>query len=104
MRLIVALLLVMGCFIEVKAFQSARGAQTAKPAIRACTLLTKEVVTQVSPYEKQALNLVLSVPASEDSLGASGSACSYGGITMQVDPFAPAVFERQREKDKNWVA
>jgi hypothetical protein len=31
MRLIVALLLVMGCFIEVKAFQSARGAQTAKP-------------------------------------------------------------------------
>ena len=101
MRLIVALLLVMGCFIEVKAFQAARGAQTAKPAVRACALLTKEVVTQVTPYDKKTLDLVLTVPPMEDSLGASGSACSYGGITMQVDPFAPAVFERQ--KKNTWV-
>ena len=101
MRLIVALLLVMGCFIEVKAFQSARGAQTAKPAVRACALLTKEVVTQVTPYDKKTLDLVLTVPPMEDSLGASGSACSYGGITMQVDPFVPAVFERQ--KKNTWV-
>jgi hypothetical protein len=100
MRLIVALLLVMGCFIEVKAFQSARGAQTAKPAVRACALLTKEVVTQVTPYDKKTLDLVLTVPPM-DSLGASGSACSFGGITMQVDPFAPAVFERQ--KKDTWV-
>ena len=95
MRLIVALLLVMGCFIEVKAFQ------TAKPTVRACALLTKEVVTQVTPYDKKTLDAVLTVPANEDSLGASGSACSYGGITMQVDPFAPAVFERQ--KKDTWI-
>jgi len=101
MRLIVALLLVMGCFIEVKAFQSARGAQTAKPAVRACALLTKELVIQVTPYDKKTLDLVLTVPPMEDSLGASGSACSFGGITMQVDPFAPAVFERQ--KKDTWV-
>ena len=101
MRLIVALLLVMSSFIEVKALQSARGTQTAKPTVRACALLTKEVVTQVTPYDKKTLDAVLTVPANEDSLGASGSACSYGGITMQVDPFAPAVFERQ--KKDTWV-
>jgi len=98
MRQIVALLLVMICFTELM------GAQAAKPAVRACTLLTREVVTQVSPYEKQALDQVLRIPASEDSLGPTGTACNYGGITMQVDPFTPAVFERQREKDKKWVA
>ena len=96
MRQIVGLLLMMSCLTEVKAALSARGAQT-KPAIRACTLLTKEVVTQVTPYDKKALDLVLLVPPMEDSLGASGSACSYGGITMQVDPFAPAVFERTKK-------
>jgi hypothetical protein len=61
-------------------------------------------VTQVTPHDKQALDLVLQVPPTEDSIGSSGSACSFGGITMQVDPFAPAVFERQRERDKTWVA
>jgi len=99
MRQIVTLLLVMGCFTEVMAFQSARGGQTVKP--RACTLLTKEVVTQVSPYDKKTLDLVMMVPPMEDSLGPSGSACSYGGITMQVDPFAPSVFEKQ--KKPTWV-
>lgn len=103
MRQVLALLLVMGCFTELMAFQSARGAQPAKPAVRACPLLTREVVTQVSPYEKKVLDVVLGVPASEDPVG-SGSGCSYGGITMQVDPFPPAVFDKQREKDKKWVA
>jgi len=98
MRTIMAVLLVMG------AFTSATGGQTAKPGVHACTLLTREVVTQVTPYDKQALDQVLQIPPMEDSLGPSASACSYGGITMQVDPFAPAVFERQRERDKKWVA
>jgi hypothetical protein len=97
MRKTVGLLLMMSCFTEVKAFQATGGAPTAKPAVRACTLLTKEVVTQVTPYDKKALDLVMLVPPMEDSLGASGSACSYGGITMQVDPFAPAVFERAKK-------
>jgi len=98
----VAFLLVMGCFTRLMVFESASAAQATKPAVRACALLTRDVVTQVSPHEKQVLDLVLSIPPMEDSLGPSGSACSYGGITMQVDPFAPAVFERQR--DKTWAA
>jgi len=73
-----------------------------QPSLRACALLTREVVTQVSPYDKQALDLVLKVPPMENSIGSSGSACDYGGVTMQIDPFTPAVFDKQR--DKSWSA
>ena len=47
------------------------------------------------------LAAVLLVAPMEDALGKSGSACWYGGITLQVDPFASATFEKQR--DKAWV-
>jgi len=102
MRAVVTVLFAVGCFSYFLAFPSASGAQATKPVVHACALLTKEVVTQISPYEKQALDQVLRVPPMEDVLGPSGSACSYGGITMQVDPFTPAVFEKQR--DKKWAA
>ena len=99
MRSLVALFVVIGCLAcESAAMQSAPRGGGAKPAISACSMLTREIVMQVSPYEKQALDLVLRIPPQEDAVG-SGSACSYGGITMQVDPFAPAVFERQIPKE-----
>ncbi len=101
MRQLVASFVVMGCFASQSAAvqSSTRGAAT--PAIRACSLLTGDVVTQVTPYDKAAFDLVMRIPPQEDSVSSSGSACTYGGITMQVDPFAPAVFEKQRGKD--WV-
>jgi hypothetical protein len=77
-------------------------AASAQPAVGACTLLTKDIVAKVTPYEKKQLALVLSIEPSEDALGKSGSACNYGGITMQIDPFSPAFLEKQR--DKTWVA
>ncbi|HVG56376.1 MAG TPA: hypothetical protein VM846_18195 [Vicinamibacterales bacterium] len=96
MRRAVALLLVMGVFTPVlMARQAARGAGTpARPS--ACALLTKELVTQVTPYDKQTLAGVLGVRPIEDPIGQSGSACSYGGITMQIDPFPFATLEKQR--------
>jgi len=102
MRRVAILALVVGCFTELILLPSAMGAQTAKPAVHACTLLTKEVITQISPYDKQALAAALTEAAKENPAGTSGSECSYGGITMQVDPFTPAVFEKQR--DNKWVA
>jgi hypothetical protein len=61
MRSVVALfLLILGCFSQSMAFQSTGGAAGAKPA-RACALLTRELVTQVTPYEKQVLDLVLNI-------------------------------------------
>ena len=77
------------------------GTAAAKGGISACSLLTKELVTQVTPYDKKALDLALRVPAREDAVGQGGSECSYGGITMNVDAFAPAAFERLR--DQTWV-
>jgi hypothetical protein len=68
----------------------------------ACALLTKELVVQFTPYEKKALDLVMLVPPSGDPVGRSGSECTYGGITLQVDPFPPATLEKQR--DPRWQA
>jgi len=50
-------------------------------------------------YERQALDLAMQVPPNGDALGAAGSECTY--VTLQVDPFAPGVIEKQVKKD--WV-
>jgi hypothetical protein len=95
-RRAVALLLVIGVFTPaLMARQAARGDVTpARPS--ACALLTKELVTQITPYDTQTLAGVLGVRPTEDPIGQSGSACSYGGITMQIDPFPFATIEKMR--------
>lgn len=90
--------LVMGSVASWATTQSG-GGSARSAAVRACSLLTKELVTQITPHDKQALNLMLAVPPMEDALGPSGSACSYGGITLQVDPFPTATLERNVHKD-----
>jgi hypothetical protein len=77
------------------------GAEAA--SIRACSLLDKELVEQVSPYDKQALDLVLKVPPNEDAAGQAGSQCDYGGITLAVDAFSPGAFDQMRERDRTWM-
>ena len=66
----------------------------------ACSLITKELVAQFTPYDKNVLDLVMRVPPTADQVGRSGSACTYGGITLQVDPFPWATIEKQRRQ--NW--
>ena len=84
---------------EVIALQAGRAAVPTTGANRACSMLTKERITKVSPYDAKTLATVLLVPANGSSIGASGSECTYGGITMQIDPFTPAAFDRIRTKD-----
>ncbi len=83
-------------------------AGAAKPGIRACSLLTKELVIETTPYEKNVITQVLSVPPSEEPAGQSGSACSYGGLHVQVNPFPLSVIENQRQADarkgRPWAA
>lgn len=79
----------------------ASGAEAA--SARACSLLDKELVEQVSPYDKQALDLVLKVPPNEDAAGQAGSQCDYGGITLAVDTFLPGAFDKMRERAGTWV-
>jgi hypothetical protein len=105
MRQVVAALLVIviGYFARPAATPlEAQGA--GKPAVRACSLLTKELVTKVTPYSEEQKRLVFMVPPNEDSLGASGSACHYGGITFQIDPFKPESLDAMSKKyGKAWV-
>ncbi len=71
-----------------------------KPAVRACALLPKDLITKTTPYDKQALDLVLKIPPDEDPPGT----CHYGGITLQVDPFTPTRLESLRKQlGKAWV-
>jgi len=102
MRHIVATLLLVGHVAPpLVALQPARPASPGgRPG--ACSFLTKEIVTQVTPHQKKALGLILQIPPEEEPVGASGSGCSYGGIYLQVDPFAVGRFEQLR--DKTWVA
>jgi hypothetical protein len=96
MREFVLLFVMSGFAIQATTVQSGSGAAAGKRAVGACSLLTKELVTQVTPYEKQVLDVVTQIPPSEDPVGPSGSACEYGGIGLQIDPFgSPARIEKE---------
>ena len=69
------------------------------PSVRACSLLTKELVTETTPYDKKVFGQVLIIPPSEEAAGKAGSACSYGGVHLQIDPFPLSVIENQRLAD-----
>ena len=101
MRLIVASLLVVGCVSAPAAFQTSGGAAAGKPRLRACALLTRELIDKFATAEsKRVLHLV---PPQEDMLGAHGSACEYGGIGFQIDPFARPE-EIRKSLGKEWQA
>lgn len=96
MRGALAISVAVGCFAATTmAARPSAGGQSA------CSLLTKEVVTQVSPASPESLKLMLMVEPMENKSGA-GTLCSYGGITMQVDAVTPASMEKVR--DQTWVA
>ena len=94
---IVVLLLVLSWFAaRGMAPQTERGTAARTQAIRACSLLTRELVTEHTPLSKQAFDLVIQIPPSEDAAGQSGSECTYGGVTLTIDAFTPEAFEKAR--------
>jgi hypothetical protein len=103
MRQVVTLLLVCVWIAPHEAASQARpGEASGKPVIRACALLTKELVLKVTPEKDTSMRFV--VPPQEDALGTSGSACEYGGIGLQIDPFTPARLEELRKQmGLTWV-
>ena len=56
--------------------------------VSACTYLTKELVAKVTPMDKQAFDFAMQFPPDDESVGNLGSSCEYGGIHLQIDPFA----------------
>jgi hypothetical protein len=58
------------------------GAAAGQPPIRACTVLTKELV---APFTENKKILELIAPQ-EETLGTSGTACEYGAVRLQLFP------------------
>lgn len=97
-RLVVALLAVLGILHMPAHAQARDGAARSKP----CAFLTADLIRKVSagPQHQGAL------PApTEVALGASGSACEWGEVMLQIDPVPPAQLDKLRLADaKNWEA
>lgn len=55
-----------------------------KPAIRACEVLTRDMVAK---YDTQSPKLRGLIPRQEEAIGSHGSSCDDGGILIQINPF-----------------
>lgn len=64
-------------------------------AIRACSLLSKAKVKTIAGVTDQFVDMVA---PKEEPLSGGGSACSYSGIHIQIDPFTPARLEELRKQ------
>ena len=97
MRTVVISLFVAGLLAST----GTAGQTGGKPAIKACSLLTKELAMKFSGAANKA---VFTLPPEEEPVGKSGSACEYADIRLQIDPFAWSVLEASAKKDKTWVS
>jgi hypothetical protein len=89
MRQALTLLLASGFALQATAGEPARtSTATGKQAIRACSVLTEDLLRNVTPDDQQRFEFGLKMPAHEEPVGASGSMCEYGGVLLQIDPFA----------------
>ena len=96
MRVAMAIVLMGSVVSTADAWQS-RGTA----AIRACSLLTKELALRVTSANKQIFDLL---PPAEEPLGANGSSCEYGDIGLQVDPFTPARLDQlYKQSGRDWT-
>jgi hypothetical protein len=96
MRQILVSLVLTALLPNVAPAQSGAGGKTLKP----CGLLTPELVRNVLVASKKS-----GQPAAptEVPLGASGSACQWGDVMLQVNPLTPAQLEQLgKSGDKTW--
>ena len=81
MRQFIASVLVTGVVTAAVAAQAPAG----KPRISACSLLPADLVLKVGALNPQTVKIL---KPEEEAMGTTGSACEYGDIRLQVDPFA----------------
>lgn len=82
---VVSLLGVIACITcHASASQPGSGGPAAgqPPAVRACAVLTRDLVAPFTE-NKKVLDLI---PPSEEALGTSGTACTYGAVRLQLFP------------------
>jgi hypothetical protein len=105
MRKVIASSLVIGLFASSAA---AEQVGAGKPAVKACSLLPKDLAMKVSGAANKS---VFDLPPDEETVG-TGSACEYGDIRLQIDAFGPDVIDRTAKSQErgagskraaNWV-
>ena len=83
MRHIFTLFVAISCITEAATAQTRSGGPAAsQPAVRACAVLTRELVAPFSE-NKKILDLI---PPKEEALESSGTACQYGSVRLQLFP------------------
>ena len=74
---------IAGISYYASAFQAGSVSPAAgQPAVRACAVLTKDLVAPFTE-NKKVLDLL---PPNEEALGTSGTACTYGSVRLQLFP------------------
>jgi hypothetical protein len=69
-------------FVAIGGMTSQAGSAAGQPAVRACAVLTRDLVTPLTE-NKTVLDLI---PPQEEELGTSGTACHYGSVRLQLFP------------------
>ena len=84
MRRVVTLFVAISCItFQATASQTpSSGPATGQPAVRACAVLTRDLVAPFTE-NKKVLDLI---PPEEEALGTSGTACEYGAVRLQLFP------------------
>jgi hypothetical protein len=84
MRHIVALFVaITGITSHTSALSSlSTGSAVGQPAVRACAVLTRDLVVRFTENPK-ILDLI---PPQEEALGTTGTSCDYGGVRLQLFP------------------
>src|SRR5918993_5409865 len=83
MRRVVTLFVAISCITSQPAASQTPAATAAgQPALRACAVLTRDLVTPFTENKKM-LDLI---PPQEEALGTSGTACEYGAVRLQLFP------------------
>ena len=99
MRNLIASLMAIGLFSSSTTAEQARSA-AGTPAIKACSLLSKDLAMKVSGAANKA---VFDLPPQEEPAGKTGSACNYADITLQIDAFTPASIDGMaKQPGKGW--
>lgn len=98
MRTTISSLVVLAFAACVVAAQSAGQSAPAKPAVHACAVLTRDLVTK---YDTLNPKLHAMFKPEEEAVGPRGSSCNDGGILLQIDPFVREA-ELRKSPGKEW--
>ena len=98
MRNVVVFVLVTGLFSSSAAARQGRGA-AGNATVKACSFVPKDLALKVSGAANKR---IFDLPPDEQPVG-KGSACDYGDIRLQIDPFPWATLDASAKKDKTWM-